>query len=76
MRIGIHSGACMAGIVVTLANKMESNSKPGQVHISDETKRCLYHYLSNYMMINEDGNGLYYEYYCIMFVPEGQLPVQ
>lgn len=54
MRIGIHSGTCMAGIVglsmpryavfgqtITLANKMEWSGPYGMVHISEATKNAL-----------------------------------
>lgn len=54
MRVGIHTGTILCGIVgtrrfkfdvwsndVTLANSMESTSKPGMVHISEVTKQFL-----------------------------------
>ena len=54
MRIGIHTGKVVAGIIgskvvrydifgegVLIANKMESNGIPGQVCVSDDTRRLL-----------------------------------
>ena len=54
MRIGIHTGRVVAGIIgskvvrydifgegVLTAYKMESNGEPGQVHISDDTRKIL-----------------------------------
>uniref|UniRef100_A0A146LLR0 Adenylate cyclase type 9 n=3 Tax=Lygus hesperus TaxID=30085 RepID=A0A146LLR0_LYGHE len=54
MRVGVHTGTVLCGIVgrrrfkfdvwgndVTLANKMESSGRPGQVHISEATRRFL-----------------------------------
>lgn len=50
MRVGIHTGTVLCGIVgtrrvkfdvwsndVSLANRMESTGKPGQVHVSEKT---------------------------------------
>ena len=54
MRIGIHTGAVIAGIIgstvvrydifgsdVLIANKMESSGLPGRINISEDTKRLL-----------------------------------
>ena len=54
MRIGIHSGTVIAGIIgssvvrydifgsdVLIANKMESAGQPGKINISEETKKLL-----------------------------------
>uniref|UniRef100_A0A1B6CK75 adenylate cyclase n=1 Tax=Clastoptera arizonana TaxID=38151 RepID=A0A1B6CK75_9HEMI len=54
MRVGIHTGTVLCGIVgtrrvkfdvwsndVTLANRMESTGKPGQVHLSENTIKFL-----------------------------------
>ena len=56
MRVGVHTGTVLCGIVgtrrfkfdvwshdVTLANQMESDGKPGQVHISESTYELVKH---------------------------------
>lgn len=54
MRVGVHTGTVLCGIVgtkrfkfdvwsndVTLANKLESTGKPGRVHLSEKTLSFL-----------------------------------
>lgn len=54
MRVGVHTGTVLCGIVgtkrfkfdvwsndVTLANKLETTGKPGRVHLSENTLRFL-----------------------------------
>eukprot|EP00358_Blepharisma_japonicum_P004287 CAMPEP_0202955268 /NCGR_PEP_ID=MMETSP1395-20130829/51653_1 /ASSEMBLY_ACC=CAM_ASM_000871 /TAXON_ID=5961 /ORGANISM="Blepharisma japonicum, Strain Stock R1072" /LENGTH=97 /DNA_ID=CAMNT_0049671647 /DNA_START=751 /DNA_END=1041 /DNA_ORIENTATION=- len=54
MRIGLHTGTVIAGIIgtnivrydiygpdVLIANKMESNGKPGEINVSDKTRELL-----------------------------------
>ncbi|CAL1547595.1 unnamed protein product [Lymnaea stagnalis] len=65
MRVGVHTGACLGGVLgqrqwqfdilgkeVTLANKMESGGLPGRVHLSEKTKSCLHDEFEL-----EDGHG-------------------
>ena len=62
MRVGIHTGTVLCGIVgktrfkfdvwsndVTLANQMESTGRPGMVHISEKT----YGFLKNDYLVEE-----------------------
>ncbi|XP_078046185.1 adenylyl cyclase 13E isoform X2 [Augochlora pura] len=64
MRVGVHTGTVLCGIVgtkrfkfdvwsndVTLANKLESTGKPGRVHLSENTLSFL-----NDQYITEDGD--------------------
>ncbi|XP_058807172.1 adenylate cyclase type 9 [Phymastichus coffea] len=69
MRVGVHTGTVLCGIVgtkrfkfdvwsndVTLANKLESTGKPGRVHLSEKTLSFL-----NDQYLTEDGelvNGM------------------
>ncbi|XP_015182207.1 PREDICTED: adenylate cyclase type 9 [Polistes dominula] len=69
MRVGVHTGTVLCGIVgtkrfkfdvwsndVTLANKLESTGKPGRVHLSEKTLNFL-----NHQYITEEGevvNGI------------------
>jgi class 3 adenylate cyclase len=54
IRIGVHTGPVVAGVIgknkfiydlwgdtVNTASRMESHGMPGEVHVSDETKRLL-----------------------------------
>ncbi|ESN99702.1 hypothetical protein HELRODRAFT_137828, partial [Helobdella robusta] len=56
MRVGVHSGSVLCGLVgtrrfkfdvwshdVTLANEMESSGQPGRVHVSDSTYKLVQH---------------------------------
>jgi adenylate cyclase 9 len=63
MRVGVHTGTVLCGIVgtkrfkfdvwsndVTFANKLESTGKPGRVHLSEKTLSFL-----NDQYLTEDG---------------------
>lgn len=76
MRVGIHTGTVLCGIVgktrfkfdvwsndVTFANKMESTGKPGKVHISEQT----YNFISNEYFV-EPGEMLDGKLYFIVFI--------
>jgi class 3 adenylate cyclase len=54
LRIGIHTGPVIAGVIgehrflydvwgesVNLASRLESHGEPGRIHVSDQTKRAL-----------------------------------
>ena len=66
MRIGIHTGTIIAGVIgtqvvrydifgtdVLIANKMESNGKPGKINVSENTKDLI---------ANEDESGTFAGY--------------
>ncbi|KAK2577120.1 hypothetical protein KPH14_003282 [Odynerus spinipes] len=66
MRVGVHTGTVLCGIVgtkrfkfdvwsndVTLANKLESTGKPGRVHLSEKTLSFL-----NHQYITEEGEAV------------------
>lgn len=70
MRIGIHTGKVVAGIIgskvvrydifgegVLIANKMESNGVPGKVCVSEDTKRILSQTLDIYNEYNFEENS-------------------
>eukprot|EP01017_Pseudomicrothorax_dubius_P040929 TRINITY_DN6496_c0_g1_i1.p1 TRINITY_DN6496_c0_g1~~TRINITY_DN6496_c0_g1_i1.p1 ORF type:complete len:125 (+),score=13.61 TRINITY_DN6496_c0_g1_i1:119-493(+) len=66
MRIGIHTGQCIGGIIgtdivrydiygkdVLIANKMESNGVEGKIHISETTKALLEMYCPELFLFEE-----------------------
>lgn len=71
MRVGVHTGTVLCGIVgtrrfkfdvwsndVTFANKLESTGRPGRVHISEKTA----HFLQDLYVLEdyEDLQGKFY----------------
>lgn len=77
MRVGVHTGTVLCGIVgtrrfkfdvwsndVTFANKMESTGKPGRVHISEETSKFLG---GSYIL--EEGEEVFGEWFVKLCMP-------
>lgn len=73
MRVGVHTGKVLCGIVgtkrfkfdvwsndVTLANKMESTGKPGMIHVTEKTVNFLQE-----MYLLEDGEMLMGEFHAL-----------
>jgi class 3 adenylate cyclase len=71
MRVGIHSGSCVAGIVgvtnpryivlgdtVNTCAKMEASGRPGRIHITKSTKDLLLTNFPNNYKIVERGETL------------------
>ena len=75
MRVGVHTGTVLCGIVgnrrfkfdvwshdVTLANTMESEGRPGRVHISD----CTYQFIDKDYVVEpgEEVDGRFVGFFC------------
>jgi adenylate cyclase 9 len=78
MRVGVHTGNVLCGIVgtkrvkfdvwsndVTFANKMESSGQPDQIHISEETRSFL-----NDLYILREGEEVDGRFYYVLFTQE------